>query len=200
MIERSRWPATLAILCLVCVAGPVYADTAGRMLLAAQDEPDEAEAERIRNQDRKARREQSESEVVTRDRDRQAVDPEDGDAAADGKHRDGDDRRAPGEIAGAEKPGGADAAGRGRGNEVSEQMLERRDERKAIMEDDRESGDKVSGKKPWYKDEMAVGDEAAERKDDLATDDEGRGGGRGSGDRGAEGKSGQDKGQGHGQG
>jgi hypothetical protein len=212
MNDRYRWPIALTIIYMAWTAVSVAAPPSDPLVLAEQVEPDESEAERIRRRDRQLRREQNASEDATNAPSGDAGEPPDpGDET--GKQPGGrPESTAAGEaaaIGGSDKPGERGAAG-SRGNEVSEQMLERRDERKAIMEQYRESGEKVTGQKPWYEDNLSDGTgdpDGDARPGDSSREADQRGGrevktgpgsdGDGDGNRGkgAKGKSGKSKGK-----
>ncbi len=159
MRDRSTWAAVLIAMCIAVGWAPAGIAAPGQGLaLADQSEPDDEEAARIRERDRTSRSEREQRE----ERSREAKEADDVEPAGDtAERRSGEDA---GGKASAPAPDGS--GGRGRGAEVSAEMLERRDQRKETMETYRESGEKVTGKKPWYEDSTGQKD-----RDDSAGQD-----------------------------
>lgn len=204
MGDRIKWVVALTAACLFLAWGSaVGADRDRDMVLAAQVEPDDEEAARIREQDRKLRREREQLEERSREQ-AEAADRGAGSAsdAAEKAAEDADSREVgrSGEYGGPARPdaaGHGESAARGRGDEVSAEMRERRDRRKETMEDYRESEEKVSGKKPWHKDSMDESEARDGGGDGLRQGAKGadESGGREDGDKGkgAKGKGGKSK-------
>ena len=184
MKDRSTWAAVPIAMCIALGWTPAVIAGAGEpLVLAAQSEPDNEEAARIRERDRTSRREQRE------ERTREMKEAGDVEPAGDTAERRSDEDE--GGKASAPTPEGSGE--RGHGEEVSAEMLERRDQRKETMEAYRNSGEKVSGKKPWYEDSMGGKDEddsaGDDRRDGKVDSGNGGAGNKGGGEKGRSGKS-----------
>jgi hypothetical protein len=145
---------------LIAVGWPpaVIAGPAEPLVLAVQSEPDDEEAARIRERDRTSRSEREQRE----ERSREMKEADDVEPALDTL-----ERRSRGDVGGKASDRAPEGSGeRGHGEEVSAEMLERRDQRKETMETYRESGEKVTGQKPWYEDSTGQKD-----RDDSAGQD-----------------------------